>query len=102
MLNSIYMFSRGLIMGVWNSHLYMGNILGSLIAGSFVNNNWGLSFIIPGIIICVGGLLIFIFLVPSKFTICMCSYKLCATFYYYCRLKNYIHLSKYLKKYAIK
>ena len=39
---------RGLIMGLWNSHTSLGNILGSLIAGAFVTYNWGLSFIVPG------------------------------------------------------
>ena len=42
---------RGLIMGLWNSHTSLGNILGSLIAGAFLSsswNNWGLSFIVPG------------------------------------------------------
>ncbi|TMS06635.1 Glucose-6-phosphate exchanger SLC37A2 [Larimichthys crocea] len=39
---------RGLIMGLWNSHTSVGNILGSLIAGYWVSSNWGLSFIRPG------------------------------------------------------
>uniref|UniRef100_A0A8C8F7M1 Glucose-6-phosphate exchanger SLC37A2 n=1 Tax=Oncorhynchus tshawytscha TaxID=74940 RepID=A0A8C8F7M1_ONCTS len=42
---------RGFIMGVWNSHTSVGNILGSLIAGIFVSSAWGMSFIVPGIII---------------------------------------------------
>ena len=53
-------------MGIWNSHTSVGNILGSLIAGAFVNDNWGLSFIVPGAIIAAMGILIFFFLVPSK------------------------------------
>jgi sugar phosphate permease len=53
-------------MGFWNSHLYVGNIIGSLIAGAFVTTSWGYSFIIPGIIIGAVGLLIFLLLVPSK------------------------------------
>ena len=32
----IILFARGLIMGFWNSHTSLGNILGSLIAGAFV------------------------------------------------------------------
>ena len=28
---------RGLIMGLWNSHTSLGNILGALLAGHFVN-----------------------------------------------------------------
>uniref|UniRef100_A0A3Q3L9G4 Solute carrier family 37 member 1 n=1 Tax=Mastacembelus armatus TaxID=205130 RepID=A0A3Q3L9G4_9TELE len=46
---------RGLIMGLWNSHTSVGNILGSLIAGYWVSSNWGLSFIVPGLIIAAMG-----------------------------------------------
>nr|XP_019921396.2 glucose-6-phosphate exchanger SLC37A2 isoform X3 [Crassostrea gigas] len=56
---------RGLIMGIWNSHTSVGNILGSLIAGIFVNTAWGWSFIVPGIIIGTLGILVFFFMVPS-------------------------------------
>ncbi|CAG0891774.1 unnamed protein product, partial [Darwinula stevensoni] len=56
---------RGLIFGVWNSHTSLGNILGSLIAGIFLDMDWGLSFIIPGVIIAVGGFLVFLTLVPT-------------------------------------
>uniref|UniRef100_A0A4W6DH94 Glucose-6-phosphate exchanger SLC37A2 n=1 Tax=Lates calcarifer TaxID=8187 RepID=A0A4W6DH94_LATCA len=58
---------RGFIMGVWNSHTSVGNILGSLIAGVFVSSAWGMSFIVPGIIIASTGILCFFFLVESKF-----------------------------------
>ncbi|XP_028839336.1 glucose-6-phosphate exchanger SLC37A2 [Denticeps clupeoides] len=54
---------RGLIMGIWNSHTSVGNILGSLIAGIFVSSAWGLSFIVPGVIIATMGVLCFFFLV---------------------------------------
>ena len=37
---------------------------GSLIAGAFVNYNWGLSFTVPGMIIGGVGFLIFLLLVP--------------------------------------
>ena len=56
---------RGLIMGVWNSHTSVGNILGSIIAGLFVSSAWGLSFIVPGIIMASTGVLCFLFLVES-------------------------------------
>ena len=56
---------RGLIMGLWNSHTSLGNILGSLIAGAFAANNWGLSFAVPGLIIASIGFLIFFFLAPK-------------------------------------
>ncbi|NWZ50432.1 G6PT3 protein, partial [Haliaeetus albicilla] len=54
---------RGLIMGIWNSHTSVGNILGSLIAGVWVSSAWGLSFIVPGIIIAAVGIICFFFLV---------------------------------------
>uniref|UniRef100_G3QC20 Glucose-6-phosphate exchanger SLC37A2 n=1 Tax=Gasterosteus aculeatus aculeatus TaxID=481459 RepID=G3QC20_GASAC len=57
---------RGFIMGVWNSHTSVGNILGSLIAGAFVSSAWGLSFIVPGLIIASTGILCFFFLVESN------------------------------------
>ncbi|XP_059912340.1 glucose-6-phosphate exchanger SLC37A2 [Gadus macrocephalus] len=56
---------RGFIMGVWNSHTSVGNILGSLIAGAFVSTAWGLSFIVPGLIITFTGVLCFFFLVEK-------------------------------------
>nr|CAD7404667.1 unnamed protein product [Timema cristinae] len=56
---------RGLIFGIWNSHTSIGNILGSVIAGEFVETNWGVSFIAPGAIIAFGGFIIFLFLVEN-------------------------------------
>lgn len=50
-------------MGIWNSHTSVGNILGSLIAGVWVSSAWGLSFIVPGIIIAAMGIICFFFLV---------------------------------------
>lgn len=61
---------RGLIMGLWNSHTSVGNILGSLIAGYWVSSNWGLSFIVPGIIITVMGVVCFLFLIEREFSVC--------------------------------
>lgn len=57
---------RGFIMGVWNSHTSVGNILGSLIAGVYVSSAWGMSFIVPGLIIAATGVICFFFLVESK------------------------------------
>ena len=51
--------------GIWNSHISIGNILGALIAGAFVNDNWGLSFVMPGMMMCGVSLLIFFCLVPE-------------------------------------
>lgn len=56
---------RGLIFGIWNSHTSLGNILGSLIAAKFVESDWGLSFMVPGIIMGFTGFIIFLFLVPN-------------------------------------
>uniref|UniRef100_A0A671UGJ2 Glucose-6-phosphate exchanger SLC37A2 n=1 Tax=Sparus aurata TaxID=8175 RepID=A0A671UGJ2_SPAAU len=56
---------RGFIMGVWNSHTSVGNILGSLIAGVYVSSAWGMSFIVPGLIIASTGILCFFFLVEK-------------------------------------
>lgn len=58
--------SRGLIFGIWNSHTNLGNIFGALIAGAFLEYNWGLSFIVPGLIVASVGFLLFLFLVPCK------------------------------------
>ncbi|XP_034971422.1 glucose-6-phosphate exchanger SLC37A1 isoform X1 [Zootoca vivipara] len=54
---------RGLIMGLWNSHTSVGNILGSLIAGYWVSTSWGLSFVVPGVIIALMGIVCFLFLI---------------------------------------
>ncbi|XP_046640771.1 glucose-6-phosphate exchanger SLC37A2-like isoform X2 [Daphnia pulicaria] len=56
---------RGLIMGIWRSHHSIGNIVGSLIAGAFVEDSWGLSFAVPSAIIFGLGLLLYFFLVPD-------------------------------------
>ena len=62
---------RGLIMGIWNSHNSLGNILGALLAGHFVNTNWGQSFTVPGLLMCLVSLVIFLFLVPEPSVIGM-------------------------------
>uniref|UniRef100_A0A452SKS0 Solute carrier family 37 member 1 n=1 Tax=Ursus americanus TaxID=9643 RepID=A0A452SKS0_URSAM len=59
---------RGLIMGVWNSHTSVGNILGSLIAGYWVSTCWGLSFVVPGAIVAAMGIVCFLFLIERKYT----------------------------------
>uniref|UniRef100_A0A4W5KLQ9 Solute carrier family 37 member 1 n=1 Tax=Hucho hucho TaxID=62062 RepID=A0A4W5KLQ9_9TELE len=58
---------RGLIMGIWNSHTSVGNILGSLIAGYWVSSNWGLSFIVPGLVIAAMGIICFFFLIEREY-----------------------------------
>eukprot|EP00099_Drosophila_melanogaster_P025968 NP_726048.1 major facilitator superfamily transporter 16, isoform B [Drosophila melanogaster] len=56
---------RGLIFGIWNSHTSIGNILGTLIAAHYVESDWALSFVVPGIIIAAVGFLLFLFLVDQ-------------------------------------
>ncbi|KFQ03282.1 Glycerol-3-phosphate transporter, partial [Haliaeetus albicilla] len=65
---------RGLIMGIWNSHTSVGNILGSLIAAYWVSMCWGLSFVMPGVIIAVMGIVCFLFLIEHPKDIsCSCT-----------------------------
>ncbi|XP_065368309.1 glucose-6-phosphate exchanger SLC37A2 [Calliphora vicina] len=54
---------RGLIFGIWNSHTSIGNIVGTLIAAHYLETDWALSFIVPGIIIASCGFLLFLFMV---------------------------------------
>ncbi|KFQ75624.1 Glycerol-3-phosphate transporter, partial [Phaethon lepturus] len=65
---------RGLIMGIWNSHTSVGNILGSLIAAYWVSTCWGLSFVMPGVIIAAMGIVCFLFLIEHPKDIsCSCT-----------------------------
>ncbi|KAH1000287.1 hypothetical protein HUJ04_000206 [Dendroctonus ponderosae] len=66
---------RGLIFGLWNSHTSIGNILGSVIAAHYVETDWALSFIVPGLIIGLLGFALFLFLVvrPSDVGINPCQ-----------------------------
>ncbi|KFV83689.1 Glycerol-3-phosphate transporter [Struthio camelus australis] len=65
---------RGLIMGIWNSHTSVGNILGSLIAAYWVSTCWGLSFVVPGVTIAVMGIVCFLFLIEHPKDIsCSCT-----------------------------
>jgi len=56
---------RGLLFGIWNSHTSIGNILGTLIAAHYVETNWSLSFIVPGLIMGGAGFIMFLFLVDT-------------------------------------
>ncbi|KAL6903367.1 hypothetical protein ACP4OV_004180 [Aristida adscensionis] len=53
---------RGLIMGIWNAHTSVGNISGSLIAAAMLKFGWSWSFAVPGIMIAVVGITVFLFL----------------------------------------
>lgn len=56
---------RGLIFGIWNSHTSIGNILGTVVASHYVETDWSMSFIMPGLIMGIAGFLIFLFLVDA-------------------------------------
>ncbi|GLU05522.1 hypothetical protein SLE2022_226190 [Rubroshorea leprosula] len=49
-------------MGVWNAHTSVGNISGSLLAARVLDYGWGWSFIVPGGLIVLGGILVYLFL----------------------------------------
>ncbi|XP_057475123.1 putative glycerol-3-phosphate transporter 4 [Actinidia eriantha] len=51
---------RGLIMGVWNAHTSVGNISGALLAASVLEYGWGWSFILPGALIVLGGIIVYL------------------------------------------
>ncbi|XP_020111105.1 putative glycerol-3-phosphate transporter 5 [Ananas comosus] len=54
---------RGLIFGIWNSHTSVGNILGSVVASSVLEFGWGWSFVVPGLLIAIVGVIVWAFLV---------------------------------------
>ncbi|KAI5640066.1 major facilitator superfamily domain-containing protein [Phthorimaea operculella] len=56
---------KGLIFGIWNSHTSLGNILGTLLAAEYVENDWSLSFVYPALVMGVAAVLVFLFLVPT-------------------------------------
>ena len=56
---------KGFIFGVWNAHTSIGNILGGVLAGVFVDKDWAMSFIVPGLIIACMGLVVW-FWMPVK------------------------------------
>ncbi|XP_060667747.1 putative glycerol-3-phosphate transporter 5 [Ziziphus jujuba] len=56
---------RGLIMGLWNSHTSVGNIVGSVLASGVLEFGWGFSFVLPGVLMIVVGIVVFMFLVVS-------------------------------------
>ncbi|WCJ30077.1 Glucose-6-phosphate exchanger SLC37A2 [Euphorbia peplus] len=56
---------RGLIMGIWNSHTSVGNIIGSVVASGVLEFGWGWSFVVPGFLVIFVGGVVFSFLVIS-------------------------------------
>ncbi|XP_027072619.1 putative glycerol-3-phosphate transporter 5 [Coffea arabica] len=56
---------RGLIMGIWNSQASVGNIIGSVVASSVLGFGWGWCFVLPGTLIIIVAVLVYLFLVVS-------------------------------------
>ncbi|GER49754.1 glycerol-3-phosphate transporter [Striga asiatica] len=56
---------RGLIMGIWNSHTSIGNIIGSVVASVLLKYGWGWSMVVPGLGIAFVGILVYFFLPVS-------------------------------------
>lgn len=56
---------RGMIMGIWNSHTSIGNIIGSVVASSMLKHGWGWSFFWPGFFVFLIGIVVYFFLVVS-------------------------------------
>jgi OPA family glycerol-3-phosphate transporter-like MFS transporter 1/2 len=54
---------RGLVMGIWNAHTSLGNIMGTVIAAACLQYGWGYAFIVPGVLISLLGLVVFAVLV---------------------------------------
>lgn len=59
--------SRGLVMGIWNAHTSVGNILGSLVSGAALGlgmngADWPAAFFLSGALIAVGGVIVLLFL----------------------------------------
>lgn len=59
--------TRGLVMGIWNAHTSVGNILGSLISGAALGmgssgNDWAAAFFFSGALIAGMGIIVFLFL----------------------------------------
>ncbi|KAL3314400.1 hypothetical protein Ciccas_006983 [Cichlidogyrus casuarinus] len=57
--------NRGFFLGLWTSHTSLGNIIGTLLAGCFVDSAWGWSFILPGLYVTLAGIITFIVLIPT-------------------------------------
>ena len=60
---------RGLVMGVWNVHTSVGNILGSVLAAAAVSlgmhhEDWPLGYLVPGLCMAAAGLVVLALLVP--------------------------------------
>ena len=68
-------------MGIWNCHVYVGNVVGSAVAGIWADKDWGMSFVVPGAVIAVCGVITLLFLVthPSHVGLNIAKPKTCAS-----------------------
>ncbi|KAI3471045.1 hypothetical protein Pfo_027708 [Paulownia fortunei] len=60
---------RGLIMGIWNSHTSLGNIIGSVAASILLKYGWGWSMVAPGLGIAFASMVLFLLLPVSPASI---------------------------------
>ena len=60
---------RGVVMGIWNAHTSVGNIVGALLASSLLPYGWGWAYLVPGLTMVLGGLVMLLFLAPHPETI---------------------------------
>ena len=63
-------------MGIWNAHTSVGNIVGTVVPSFWANPtsddpfpSWGLSFIVPSLIMAVAAMLVFNLLVVGELTV---------------------------------
>jgi OPA family glycerol-3-phosphate transporter-like MFS transporter 1/2 len=58
---------RGLVMGIWNAHTSVGNIVGTVMASMLLPPfcGWGWAFIAPGMFMGVAAVLVWLFLVAQ-------------------------------------
>ena len=70
---SLCVCRRGLLMGIWNAHTSVGNIVGTIVPSFWANPThsdpnpaWGLSFIVPSLIMAVAAMLVFTLLVVGE------------------------------------
>lgn len=53
---------RGLIMGIWNSHTSVGNILGAVVPAAVLHYGWGWCLVVPGMAMMGMSLVVLLFL----------------------------------------
>ena len=68
---------RGLVMGVWNAHTSVGNIMGAMVAGLVLKHGWGWSFLVPGFIMVVVGVVIYMVRLPVERVACIANEAMC-------------------------